>query len=135
MTCSMLSAIIAAVAARKKIRKSPLDNEVKARALKGGELGPMSWEFNCLACLDGVDRAGPHKNTIVSNTYPLPATFHRSTAVWRAAQLTNPTRQVVSRIRELPCGTHIRRRGIHARISADTGGFYRSGRLGGCART
>jgi hypothetical protein len=51
----MLSAIIAAVVAKKKIRKSPFENEVKARCLGKGERGALVSEFNCLRCLVGVD--------------------------------------------------------------------------------
>ena len=51
----MLSAIIAAVAARQKIRKSPLENEAKARCLGKRGRGGLVSEFNCLRCLVGVD--------------------------------------------------------------------------------
>jgi hypothetical protein len=50
----MLSAIIAAVAAKKKIRKSTLENEAKARCLDGGARSALVSEFNCLRCLDRV---------------------------------------------------------------------------------
>ena len=44
----MLSAIIAALAAMKKIRKSRLANEVNARCLETAELEALILEFNCL---------------------------------------------------------------------------------------
>jgi hypothetical protein len=48
MTCSMLSAIIAAVAAKKKILKSRFENEVKARCWRA---------VNVLGYLDRFDIA------------------------------------------------------------------------------
>ena len=50
----MLSAIIAAVAAKKKIRKSVLESEVKARCLADGKREALVSGFNGLSCLDGV---------------------------------------------------------------------------------
>jgi len=47
-----LSAIIAAVAEMKKIRKSGLEKEVNARCLSGmGRGEALVSEFNCLKCL------------------------------------------------------------------------------------
>src|SRR5271154_6630833 len=60
MTCSTLSAIIAAVAVMKNIRKSRLANDVKARCpVRGGRRGAMVSELNCLRCLDRRD-VGTH---------------------------------------------------------------------------
>jgi hypothetical protein len=46
---------MAAVAVKKKIRKSPLENEVKARCLGRSERGESVAEFNGLRCLGGID--------------------------------------------------------------------------------
>jgi hypothetical protein len=54
MTCSILSAIIAAVAANKKILKSRLENEVKARCSRGCGRGEWMSAVNGLVYLDGV---------------------------------------------------------------------------------
>ena len=44
-----------AVGAKKKIRKSGLESEVKARCLAEGKRKALVSGFNCLCCLDGVD--------------------------------------------------------------------------------
>src|ERR1700728_2268102 len=53
MTCSMLSAIMAAVAVMRKIRKSPLANKAKARGLRDAGTAERMSEFNVFSCLDG----------------------------------------------------------------------------------
>ena len=45
MTCSILSAIIAAVVAKKNIRKLRLNSEAKARGLGAGTCGARELEF------------------------------------------------------------------------------------------
>jgi Peptidase S46 len=55
MTCSTLSATIAAVAQKKNNRKSRFDNEVKARGLASGGRGALVSEFNGLRSLDRRD--------------------------------------------------------------------------------
>src|ERR1700722_1690853 len=129
----MLSAIIAALAPNRKSRKSPLENEVKARGLVGREPGTLVSEFNCLLCsvaLINADcrlksaagraspaiRAARWKNTVSSDAYErpfAPARFlRRFTALWAAVQFAGSTPRVASRICESPPGRHIMKTGI-----------------------
>src|ERR1700676_3977642 len=95
MTCSMLSAIIAAVAARKKTRKSVFANEVNARCLDGGGRGAVVSEFNAADASIYVylraDCSGNRRKL-----------FGCRPVFGRIPQISTPTNALVSRIRGSP---------------------------------
>src|ERR1700722_5386257 len=109
MTCSILSAIIAAVAAMKYIRNSRLESEAKARRSGEGKRAARVSEFNCLGCLDGVDvnrdcsriRAGlvmaPPRECRYFTNRPSGLTAARA-----GAQIASPLGRLVSRISRSP---------------------------------